>query len=241
MKAKIPSSILPLGAMAGGIFSVLVMASQGAVLMNMTFANGGADIPETGWDGTTATGGSLATGLVVSDGMKINGDFAGVAAADQFHVDNWQSPNTNPSFVSVVLGAQPGYTFDLNGPGASFATLVHQHPKNPPGDALLIFNQVELVIGSTSYGFQPYTPGGAAQLLSWDLSSAGLTGLTSATFKMYFTSTLGGAADPVQTNHGPEWALNDSAYVRVSGSVVPEPSQAILVFAGLGLVLFRRR
>ena len=211
----------------------------------MTFDAGGEIDEATGWDGTTAPGGSLATGLVVTTGMKINGDFLAGTGTDDFHVDNWQSPNTNAAatFVSVVLGAQSGYTFDLTGPGASFSTLLHQHPKSG-GDATKIFNQVELVIGSTSYGFQPYTPGGLPQTLSWDLSSSGLTGLSSAAFKMYFTSTLGVAADPgTQTNHGPEWGLNDNAFVRVNGivNVVPEPSRAMLALAGLGLVMIRRR
>lgn len=233
--------------LAAGVFGLFAAVSPAATLMNMTFDDGVAnEIDEmTGWDGTTAPGGSLATGLIVTAGLKINGDFLPGTGADDFHVDNWQSPNTNAAatYVSVVLGAQSGYTFDLTGPGASFSTLVHQHPKSG-GDVTKIFDQVELVIGSTSFGYQPYTAGGSPQTLSWDLSSSGLAGLSSATFKMYFTSTQGVAADPgSQTNHGPEWGLNDGAFVRVSGTVnvVPEPSRAVLALAGLGLALVRRR
>lgn len=235
MKPFSRSLRLPTRVLAAGVLLTLAVTAQAATLMNMTFDNGGANIDEAGgWDGTVATGGSLATGLIVTAAMKINGDFQTQNGGDIFHVDNWHTTNSASTRVGLSLGTDPGYFLNLGDGTGVFSTRLHQHP----GNGTDIFNSVELRINGVSVSSQSYTPAGGAQTLVWNLgSNPSLNGLTSATFDLYFTGTV----NPVQNTHGPEWSLGDGAFVSLVGNVVPEPSRALLAIAGLSFAAIRRR
>jgi hypothetical protein len=241
MKLQSLRSFSPLLHLA--VFGVSLSSAPAAMLMTMGFNNSGADINENdlvtpGWNGTTtARGGSLATGLAVTTGMQIFGDFTAQNQPDSFHVDGWRTTNSSATGVGMTIGALSGYMFSLGGGTETFSTRLHQHPTGSPSSSDM-FNSVTLLINGISIGSQSYTPAGGAQTLTWNIgTNASLDNLTSATFDLKFTGTN----DPGNNNHGPEWALNDSAFVSLTGSVIPEPSQAVLACLGVGLVLIRRR
>lgn len=233
MKLQSLRSFCPLLYLA--VLGVSLSTSTAATLMNMTFDNNGNDINEaTGWNGTTAPGGSLATGLAVTTGMQIFGDFTAQNNADVFHVDGWHTTNSSDTRVGMTIGALSGYTFSLGGGSETFSTRLHQHPSN----ASDMFNSVTLLINGITIGSQSYTPAGGAQTLSWNIgTNVLLNDLATATFDLKFT----GVVDTGNANHGPEWSLADSAFVSFTGSVIPEPSQAVLACLAMGLVLIRRR
>jgi hypothetical protein len=229
----------PMQTIARSLFTAGILlvssAANAATLLNMTFNNGLNDISETaGWDGTTAPGGSLVTGLNVSSGMRIYGDFQGKNDKDIFHVDGWQTTNSPTTRVGLSVSTVLGYTLNLGDGLGQFETRLHQHP---PGDTDM-FNSVELRINGISVASQSYTPGGAAQTLTWNIGSNSLlNGLTAATFDLYFSGTNNTA----QNNHGPEWSLADGAFLKLTGTIVPEPSRALLLLGGLVFAGARRR
>lgn len=218
------------------IFGMAASPATAANLMTMTFGNGGNDINEsTGWNGTTALGGSLATGLTISSGMHIEGDFTAQNNADVFHVDNWHTTNNmTTTLVGMTVDALSGYTFSLGSGLETFSTRLHQHPAASPD----MFNAVDLYINGNLISSQVYTPAGGPQTLTWLIGvDPALNNLTSATFDLRFT----GAVNAGPNNHGPEWSLADNAFVSFTGTVIPEPSQAVLACLGMGLALVRRK
>jgi hypothetical protein len=184
-----------------------------------------------------AAGGSLDSNLTLTTGLKIYGDFtAGNDATNVFHVDNWHTTNSPATYVGFIVSAVAGFVLDLGDGDGTFSTKVHQHP---PGDTSM-FNTVTLVVNGITIGSQGYTPAGGSQSLNWSMgNNVSLNGLSTADFRLYFTGT----SNPAQSNRGPEWSVVDGATMSFAGSIfsVPEPSRAILLFAGLGVVMIRRR
>lgn len=236
----------PRAGLSSAISMILVIIGFGminveaATLMNMTFGNGGLDINEaTGWNGTTAPGGSLAANLTVSSGMMISGDFTAQNAVDSFHVDGWHTDNTADTGVGFVIATSPTYVLNLGSGTETFSTLVHNHPAN----GAEIFDSVTLKINSITIDSQTYIPDGGPQTLVWTIpANVSLNNLTSAEFKLFFSGT----ANPNQNNHGPEWNLVDGAFLSFTGDVVtanvtPEPSQSMLVLLGLAMAVVTRR
>ncbi len=228
------------------VFGAGALSADAAILMSMGFNNVGADINEAataGWNGTTTgAGGSLDSHLSVTTGLKIYGDFQAPTGnkPDAFQVDNWHTNNAAGTMVAFSVAAQSSYAFSLGDGSGQFSTLIHQQPSQP-GDTDM-FNSVTLYInnGITDIliGSQSYTPAGPAQTLTWNIGTdSSLDYLTAATFKLVFT----GVTDASNNKHGPEWNLNDGAFINFSGTVVPEPSHLLLTVLGLGFTLARRR
>lgn len=214
-------------------------SSTAATLVMMTFDNSNSDIEEDslfGWNGTTALGGSLATGLTVSSGMKIYGSFVAHTKQDAFVAHNWSITNTSDTRVGMTISALSGNTFSLGGGSEIFATRLHHTPE-PQDDA---FTSVFLFINGTEIGSQSYIYPSTAQTLTWNIGNIpSLNNLTEAIIDLKFSSLTG----PGGPNHGPQWELSDGAFVSLTGTVnaIPEPSQAILACLGMGLALIRRR
>ena len=217
------------------VFCSALPCAGAATLLTMTFDNGNADIVETaGWDGTTAPGGVLATGLVVTTGMTIYGDFTAQNAPNSFEVDNWHTTNSATTRVGMTVDALPGYTFSLGGGSETFSTKIHQKPTN----VNQIFNSVELYINGTLIGSQPYVPAGGSQTLVWNIpANPLLNGLTTAVIDLKFP----GITNAGNNHHGPEWNAADGAFVTFTGTIVPEASHAALACMGMIGFMFARR
>jgi hypothetical protein len=213
-------------------------ATQAAsTVMNMTFAAGGANINETtGWNGTTAPGGFLASGLSVVSGMQILGTgYSNGSIGDMFHVDGWNTTTSTTGYVGFTIGngGNPLVNFSLS--GETFSTRMHYHYLNPANQDK-IFNAVELLVNGNSAGSQAFNYLLGPQTLNWTMPS-GLDALTSASFELRFT----GGTSPSNGSSGPEWSLLDNAFVSFNGTVVPEPSRALLCLAGFMCLALRRR
>jgi hypothetical protein len=234
-----PANSGPLFAASMAVVFALSSIQAATPLMNMTFNNGGSQINEvTGWNGTTAPGGSLDSALSVVSGMKIFGDFVAGPQPDVFHVDNWQNTNTTDTRVGLTLGVSPLYFLNLGNGDAQFSTKLHQHPQNQTD----VFDTVTLSINGLMIGEQAYTPGGGPQTLTWNVAAnSNLNNLSSASFDLYFTSSTNQVANNAQ--HGPEWSLADGAFVAFSGDIiaVPEPSRSLVSLGGLMVLALRRR
>lgn len=238
-----PRPLLCCGLAIAGALAVVSKATAATTLLTMGFNNSNVDIIENatnGWNGTTVgAGGSLAANLILNTGLKIYGDFTpGVDATNVFHVDNWHTTNNlATTYVGFVVDAASGYALNLGDGDATFTTRLHQHT---PSDTSM-FNTVTLVVNGITIGSQSYTPGGGVQTLNWALTSANpaLNGLTSADFRLLFS----GVSNPSQGNRGPEWSVVDNSSISFAGNLfaVPEPTRGLLTFAGLGLMLLRRR
>jgi hypothetical protein len=212
-------------------------ATQAAsTIMNMTFDSGATNIDElAGWNGTTAPGGFLASGLSVVTGMQVLGTgYGNGGGASVFHVDGWNTTTGTTGYVGFTIGngGDPLVNFSLS--GETFSTRMHYHYN--AGNVANIFNAVELLVNGNSAGSQTFNYLLGAQTLNWTMPS-GLDALTSASFELRFT----GGTSPSNGNSGPEWSLIDNAFVSFNGTVVPEPSRALLCLAGFMCLALRRR
>ena len=213
-------------------------ATQAAsTIVNMTFDSGATNINElTGWNGTTAPGGFLASGLSVVSGMQILGTgYSNGSIGDMFHVDGWNTTTSTTGYVGFTIGngGNPLVNFSLS--GETFSTRMHYHYLNPANQDK-IFNAVELLVNGNSAGSQAFNYLLGPQTLNWTMPS-GLDALTSASFELRFT----GGTSPNNGGSGPEWSLVDNAFVSFNGTVVPEPSRALLCLAGFMCLALRRR
>ncbi len=203
--------------------------------------NAGGNIDEVGgWNGTTgAAGGSINANVSLTELLNINGSFQPGSSGNRFHVDNWHSTLNDratqislDNSVSFTVSANAGYQMNLS--GGTFSTLLHDHFS--AGNPTKMFDRVALFINGVDLGDQFYTTNSTAQNLSWNISDLTLNGLSSAQAKLFFWDSTNGANNPVADNdHGPEWNLNDSANIILSGDVVPVPEPATV---GVGVALF---
>jgi hypothetical protein len=218
------------------------------IITQFGFTSAGNIDEAAGWNGTTgAAGGSINANVSLTELLNINGTFQPGGSGNRFHVDNWHSTINDratqislDNSVSFTVSANAGYALNLA--GGTFSTVLHDHFS--AGNPTQMFDRVALFINGVDLGDQNYTKNSTAQNLSWSISNLALNSLTSAQAKLYFWDSGNGANDPVGDNlHGPEWNLNDSANIILSGDVVPvpEPATVGIGVALIGLSLIRRR